>query len=329
MISVSRAATFTACMALFACSDGAHDDTRSGTNGSGGKVDFGNADSGISESFLDAGGARAGTTAPVPLSSDFTATEIGGYKLGESVRAGADAGVKNQDVAAGCAVIAGIVRDFTGADVDGGHPDFEAFKGKKPTIGLVENDLGRDRKPVYASHCEAMPDRTLCPFGQMTTSRENFDQWYRSTAGVNQSYFVYLMFSANGGVYTFESKSFFPLDPVGAGNTKKTRHDFGFTTELHVRFVYRGGEHFTFTGDDDLWVFVNSKLAIDLGGLHPPASGTLDLDADADRLGISIGQSYPLDLFNAERHSASSNFRVDTTLGFTDCGEITPDQAPD
>jgi len=98
--------------------------------------------------------------------------------------------------------------------------------------------------------------------------------------------------------------------------------NFGFTTELHMKFKYNGGEHFTFSGDDDLWVFVNHKLALDLGGLHPLATGTIDLDQAAAGLGISPGNIYPIELFHAERHTQSSNFRVDTNLAFTDCGQV-------
>ena len=88
---------------------------------------------------------------------------------------------------------------------------------------------------------------------------------------------------------------------------------------------YAGGEVFTFTGDDDLWVFVNGKLAIDLGGVHGAASATLDVDQAAAMLGITQGSVYPLELFHAERHTHASNFRVDTNLAFVDCGTIPPD----
>ena len=110
--------------------------------------------------------------------------------------------------------------------------------------------------------------------------------------------------------------------PLSGTGTDGKQHDFGFTTEIHTQFKYAGGEQFTFTGDDDLWVFINKKLAIDLGGLHSPETSTVALDASAAMLGLAQGGVYPLDLFHAERHTEGSTFRVDTTLGFVDCGTI-------
>jgi fibro-slime domain-containing protein len=271
--------------------------------------------------------ATAGRQA-MPVPSDFVAAELGGYKLGTQLASDTDVSslTTNRADPGACAVMLGVVRDFRGAREQNGHPDFEIFAGKKPTEGLLADDLGPKRKPVYVSVCESMPDKVLCPYGQMTTDLMHFDEWYRSVDGVNLAFVVYLALAANGDVYTFESKNFFPLDNAGFGNTVgKKKHNFSFTTELHTTFSYRGGERFGFTGDDDLWVFINGKLAIDLGGLHPPASANVDLDAVATVLGISVGNSYTLDLFHAERHSANSNFRVDTTIGFTDCGRVTPE----
>ncbi len=156
------------------------------------------------------------------------------------------------------------------------------------------------------------------------TTEANFNEWYRFTANVNDPYLVYLEFVPNPttpGVYTFQSTAFFPLDNAGFGNTPGFGHNFSFTTELHLQFTYKGGETFSFTGDDDLWVFINGTLAIDLGGLHEPVSAAVSLD----NLGLTKGNSYPIELFNAERHSTGSNFRVDTNLAFTSCGSVPPD----
>jgi fibro-slime domain-containing protein len=95
-------------------------------------------------------------------------------------------------------------------------------------------------------------------------------------------------------------------------------HNFGFTTELHTKFRYQGGETFPFEGDDDLWVFINGKLAIDLGGLHPALRGSVELDTAATTFGW-------LELFHAERRTTASHFRLDTTLTLVDCGTIPPD----
>jgi fibro-slime domain-containing protein len=258
--------------------------------------------------------------------SDFVHTEIGGYGLGAAIPAGATDVQLNAERSdpAHCSTMTAIVRDFRGARESNPHPDFDVFDGKKPTLGLVGAMLGDDRKPRYASRCEASFDKANCPDGQMTSSEAAFAQWYRTTAGVNLAFLLYLAFEPNDGVYTFESKSFFPLDDEGFGNGGgKKNHNFGFTTELHGTFAYRGGEEFAFTGDDDLWVFINGRLAIDLGGLHPPATSRLNLDAASEMLGIEPGHDYAFDLFHAERHFASSNFRVDTTIEFSECGRVT------
>jgi len=217
--------------------------------------------------------------------------------------------------------------------------DREVYTPQVVVDGAV-HALGSDKKPVYASQCEqgGTLDQAACPYGEETTSRANFEEWYHDIPGVNLPYLAYFYFQPqDNGLFLFASTSFFPLDNAGwqapgvtggdtaaNGNDSKP-HNFAFTTELHTKFKYTGGETFTFEGDDDLWVFMNKQLAIDLGGLHPALKGTVTLDDSATALGLVKGNTYPLDLFHAERHTTASHFRVQTTLSLVDCGSIPPD----
>jgi fibro-slime domain-containing protein len=198
----------------------------------------------------------------------------------------------------------GLLRDFKAE-----HPDFE--EQVVTETGIVGMDLGANKKPVF----------TGMGLKSVTTAA-NFDQWYNDSPPVNMTYEHTIDFTtgANGrGVY--DNRAFFPLDGRGFGNEGRN-HNFHFTFELHMEFKYNGGEVFTFRGDDDLWVFVNNKLGIDLGGVHGALEGTLDLDANAARLGIAPGNVYALDFFQAERHTSESNFRIETNLEFTNCDPI-------
>jgi fibro-slime domain-containing protein len=247
------------------------------------------------------------------LPDDFTPADDGGWKLGERVPDDAQMGSGGSS-SDGCgAEILGVVRDFKRGDEDDGHPDFETFTGDGEE-GIVEEDLGADMKPVYV-------DREH----EYTTTKSNFDEWYVNVDDVNEAYFIsFYLEPANNGVLTFHSSDFFPLDDAGFGN-QDNDHNFHFTTEVHTTFRYNGGETFQFTGDDDLWVYINKKLAIDLGGLHSQLTARISLDDEADRLGIETGGVYQLDLFHAERHTHESNFRIDTNLYFVDCGIIVPE----
>ena len=93
---------------------------------------------------------------------------------------------------------------------------------------------------------------------------------------------------------------------------------WSFTTELHTFFTYTGAnQSLEFDGDDDVWVFLNERLAVDLGGLHSTiAVARIDLsDAEvAQQLNLTVGGVYALDMFHAERHTWGSNFVLSTSL---------------
>jgi fibro-slime domain-containing protein len=325
--------------ALSACGGNAESKV-SGTTGASGNANIGDVNLNLSGSMGTGVGGGSGGAGQVvtSLPAGFTQTDVGGYKLGAPLSAGGAAGAGGTGAGGApsattgnCGnVLLGVVRDVKGAKDPGGHPDFEAaMYGNDVTPNLVAAALGADQKPVYASKCEMghPSPPPICPFGPETTTQANFNEWYRDTPGVNLPYAVYLYLAPQpGGLFTFQSLEYFPLDDAGFGNSAVgddgKRHNFSFTTEIHTQFIYSGKETFQFQGDDDVWVFINKKLAVDLGGLHPRTLRQVSLDAAASQLGIQKGNVYDLDLFHAERHTTQSTFRIDTDLSFVNCGTI-------
>ena len=186
-------------------------------------------------------------------------------------------------------------------DFQSSHPDMESTIAVDP--GIVEPDLGGDGLPVYAGGTAGT-----------THGQDAFDQWYRDVAGVNQTVpFTLELAPQADGTLGYDTAAFFPLDDQAFGN-EGNPHNYHFTLELHTSFTYEGGEVFTFRGDDDVFLFINGRLGIDLGGVHGPMEATIDMDAMAGQLGITVGQTYPLDFFFAERHTSESNFRIETSI---------------
>ena len=172
--------------------------------------------------------------------------------------------------------------------------------------GIVATALGPDDKPVYA---HTGPTATV-------SGPDTFVDWYNDVPGVNISTSLDIPLTtadSTKSVYAYTNTAFFPIDNQLFGNEGQP-HNYAFTAEVATRFVYNGGETFTFSGDDDVFVFINRTLAIDLGGIHSIMSQTVDLDAQADQLGMVKGGIYPMHIFFAERHPIGSDFVVETTI---------------
>lgn len=200
-----------------------------------------------------------------------------------------------------------------------GRPS-QGYRGDWNDTEIVTDTLGPDNKPVYKA-----TTKTLTTHG-----KTSFARWFNDVDGGNiAQYFPLVTTTVDGGASEYDSnksgrpydatkpngdKGFFPIDdgtPTATpwGNQGQT-HNFSFTGEIHTVFTYRGGEFFNFRGDDDVFVYINKKRVINLGGIHGPKTANVKVDD----LGLTIGQDYPLDFFFAERHVSGSNVLFQTTL---------------
>ena len=102
------------------------------------------------------------------------------------------------------------------------------------------------------------------------------------------------------------------LRELCSGRTNRLWH----TSEIHTFFEYTKTEKFDFSGDDDVWVFINGRLAVDVAGVHGALSQFIDLgrDAAAEHFNMTVGGIYTFDMFQAERQCSQSNFKITTTL---------------
>jgi fibro-slime domain-containing protein len=101
------------------------------------------------------------------------------------------------------------------------------------------------------------------------------------------------------------------------GNGGRNQH---FCAETHATFRFNKGLNFSISGNDDIWVFIDNKLAIDIGGTHLTAPGYVDLDKFMPN--AIVDSLYDIDIFTCDRRTTSSNLSIKTNISLANTGDI-------
>ena len=193
---------------------------------------------------------------------------------------------------------------------------------KEIESGLVEYELGEDHLPIFVS-------------GSLTPNRGLADakRWFEAVEGKSASYIgaIKMEYQQNGASFFFTRDEFYPLDDAKFSEgdiVNKDGHNHLFTMNFAVPFTVlnSGSEMFEIEADDDTFVFVNDKLAIDMGGIHDPIysrfvikeNGEIYTGIGAEELafsGIKLerGAGSMIRIFHADRDANESIFNVKFT----------------
>ncbi len=172
---------------------------------------------------------------------------------------------------------------------DGGY-DGVTYNANDGSISHVNGSSSKDM--VYYT---TSSDTTLHPF-LPTTGSTTFRQ-------TNTPYFLDSGASERSAA-SFESQ-------VG--------RDYNFSMEGHGQFVFNTEDnlYFTFEGDDDVYLFINNKMVMDIGAAHSITKSTFNLNDYIKECGLKDGEMYDFDFYYMERHSYGSNIRIETNIGVT------------
>lgn len=185
--------------------------------------------------------------------------------------------------------------------------------------GMVDYELNEDYLPSFTA-------------GNLTPNRGlgDVNRWFAAVEGKSASYIgaLKMEYSADGAVFSFARDEFYPLDDAKFSDgdvVNMDGHNHLFTMGFAVPFTVlaSGEESFEVEADDDTFVFVGDKLAIDMGGIHDASIGRFVIrengevyaasgDEEVAYTGITLNKDSGsmVRIFHADRDADDSVFNI-------------------
>ena len=193
------------------------------------------------------------------------------------------------------------------------------YSNKEVEEGLVDFDLDDKYMPVTTWA------------GRLTANRgANVAQWFEVLDGKSVSYAgtLEMQYVTKGAEFIFTAEDFYPLDAAEFSSGDKVNNDghnhlFAMNFAVPFTVLASGTESFEVRADDDTFIFVGSKLVLDMGGIHDAAVGRFVIHEDGEIYsgvdgeelaysGVTVGKGDGsiVRIYHADRDSADSTFNI-------------------
>ncbi len=169
--------------------------------------------------------------------------------------------------------------------------------------------------------------------------------YYAGAEYARTTRFPFLPVVGSTGVYAGETKSYYFAEDekrsYEINNGTYNERNYNYTMVSNGEFVYNEEDelYFEFEGDDDVYLFINNQLVLDIGGGHSISNCSLEVNEyvnwakevvanpsdysalelqRAQALDLEDGEIASFDFFYMERHGYGANCRIVTNMHITD-----------